>query len=197
MAQAWQEDIGLVQAARRRLQSWHAARAAKGHPVRNEEDKSMSREAVIRRIVERDQTGQNLTEMAVLHEVPDLHQAAIERFGAWETALQYAGIDPRRLPVLQDYTTEYVLRKLQRLCRDGYSLKAADNMRRDRRLYDTARRYFGEWRKALAAAGVNLQYAGLRSGKPRRLERENTLEELRQWLAAGHARVDGYLPEEP
>ena len=148
----------------------------------------MSREAVIRRIVERDQTGQNLTEGAVLHEAPDLHQAASELFGTWETALRYAGFDPRRLAAMQAYTPEHVLRKIRRLCRSGYSLKAVDNMRRDRRLYDTARRHFGDWRKALQAAGINLQNAGLRNGKPRRLDREKTLEELRQWLAAGHSR---------
>ena len=78
--------------------------------------------------------------------------------------------------------------RLQCLCRDGYSLKAADCQRRDRRLWEAARRYFGAWRKALEAAGINLQYAGLHSGKPRRLDREKTMEELRQWLAAGHSR---------
>lgn len=149
----------------------------------------MSREAVIRRIVERDQTGQNLTESGVLHEAPDLHQAASELFGAWETALQYAGVDPRRLSAMRGYTQEFVLRRIQCLCRDGYSLKAADCQRRDRRLWDSARRYFGDWRKALEAAGIDLQYtAGLRGGKPRRLKKEKTLEELQQWLAAGHSR---------
>jgi hypothetical protein len=148
----------------------------------------MSRESVIRRIVEWDQAGKNLTEEAVVREAPDLYQAASKPFGAWETALQYAGIGPRRLSAMQEYTPEAVLRRIRRLCRDGYSLKAVDNMRRDRRLYDTARRYFGDWRKALEAAGVHLQYAGLRGGKPRRLDKEKTLSALRDWLAAGHSR---------
>jgi hypothetical protein len=121
----------------------------------------MSRESVIRQIVERDQKGQNLTEETVLREVPDLHRAASELFGVWDTALQYAGVDPRRLSAKQGYTSEYVLHRLRRICRDGYSIKANDNMRRDRRLYDASLRYFGAWRKALEAAGVNLQYAGL------------------------------------
>ena len=149
----------------------------------------MSREAVIRRIVERELQGQSLTEESVLQDVPDLRQAACEQFGTWETALQYAGVDLRRLSAMQAYTPEHVVRKIQCLCRDGYSLKAVDCQRRDRRLYNTARRHFGDWRKALQAAGINLQYVGLRGGKPRRLDREKTLEELRQWLAAGHSRT--------
>jgi hypothetical protein len=148
----------------------------------------MSREAVIRRIVERELQGHNLTEEFVLQDVSDLHQAACAHFGTWETALQYAGVDPRRLSAKQGYTSEYVLRRLQCLCRDGYSLKAADCQRRDRRLWEAARRYFGTWRKALEAAGLNLQLAGLNGGRPRRLDREKVMEDLRQWLAAGHSR---------
>jgi hypothetical protein len=51
----------------------------------------ISREEVIRRIVECEMQGQSLTEENVLQDVPDLHQAACERFGTWDTALEYAG----------------------------------------------------------------------------------------------------------
>lgn len=148
----------------------------------------MSREAVIRRIVEREFQGQGLTEESVLQDASDLHQAAGEQFGTWDTALQYAGVDLRRLSARQAYPQEHVLRRLQVLCRDGYSLKAADCQRRDRRLWEAARLYFGTWRKALEAAGINVRFAGLRGGRPRRLDREKTMEELRQWLATGQSR---------
>jgi len=148
----------------------------------------MSRKAVIRRIVERELQGQGLTEESVLQDVSDLHQAACEQFGTWETALQYAGVNPRRLSAKQAYTSEYLLQRIRTLCRNGYSLKAEYCQRRDRRLWDAARQYHGTWRNALQAAGINLEFAGLRSGKPRRHKKEKILNELRQWLVVGHSR---------
>jgi hypothetical protein len=55
----------------------------------------MSREDVIRRIVERDLKKLCLTEALVRAEVPDLVDAACEAFGTWETALRYSGAAKR------------------------------------------------------------------------------------------------------
>ena len=55
----------------------------------------MSREAVIRRIVQREVRTSGLTEDAVRRDEPELYQTACTLFGAWETALQYAGINLR------------------------------------------------------------------------------------------------------
>ncbi len=47
----------------------------------------MLREDVIRRIVERERTGQGLAEEAAQRETLDLYLAASTLFGTWETAL--------------------------------------------------------------------------------------------------------------
>ncbi len=56
----------------------------------------MSREDVIRRIVERDIQKLDLSEDVIRVELPKLHQDACEFFGTWDTALQYSGISGRR-----------------------------------------------------------------------------------------------------
>jgi hypothetical protein len=143
----------------------------------------MSREAVIRQIVEREQAGQHLSEDAVISDAPELHRAASTFFGTWDTALHYAGIDPACVSGNEDSARRYVIQRIRVLCQRGYSIKVTDVRRRDWRLYDTARRLFGKWRNALEAAGVNLKNAALRGRKPRRHDREKTLEELRTWVA--------------
>jgi hypothetical protein len=68
------------------------------------------------------------------------------------------------------YSPDRVLRELRRLCKNGYSLRAGHNQRRDPELYDAARRHFGGWKRALRAAGIDLKHAGLRT-QPRRLDK--------------------------
>jgi hypothetical protein len=49
----------------------------------------MTRQKVIRRIVDREQKKLNLTETVVAKEEPELLRMACECFGAWDTALLY------------------------------------------------------------------------------------------------------------
>jgi len=144
----------------------------------------MSREEVIRRIVEREMQGHGLTEEVVLQHAPELHQSACALFGTWDTALEYAGVTMRRVSVTHGYTRERVRRQIRQLCLNGYSLMAVHNMRRDRRLYESARQYFGTWRQALLAAGIDLKHARL-SSKPRRLDKQEIIDTLRQRHQAG------------
>jgi hypothetical protein len=58
----------------------------------------MSRESIIRWIVEREASGQKLSEDAVSREFETVHSEACNLFGTWETALLYAGYKKRRPP---------------------------------------------------------------------------------------------------
>ena len=144
----------------------------------------MSREAVIRRIVQREMQKEKLDEADIIREEPELHRRACELFGTWLTALQYAGVSTSRHPVLQDYTQKYVIRQIRFLCRNGYSLRAHDVCCHDRRLVDAARRLFGGWKEALRIAGVNLKRANMKY-KVRELNREEIIRDLRRRQNAG------------
>ena len=144
----------------------------------------MSREDVIRHIVERDLQRLGLTEESVSREAPDLCAAACEFFGTWDTALQYAGVNERRLVVSDLSNPDLVLRKIRQLCLDGYELSASKNLQRDRELYNAARRHFGSWKNALRTAGMNLEQARP-SSRPRNLNRDKIIETLRERHATG------------
>lgn len=144
----------------------------------------MSREDVIRQIVERDVQNLGLSKDVVLQSAPELHAAACEFYGTWDTALQYAGISERRVSAPDPSNPDLVLRKIRQLCLDGYDLSAARNKERDRQLFNAARRYFGSWRGALRAVGMNLEQARP-SSRPRSLNREKIIETLRQRHEAG------------
>jgi hypothetical protein len=144
----------------------------------------MSREDVIRQIVERDVQNLGLTEELVTLETPELYAAACEFYGTWDTALQYAGISERRVAAADLSKPEHVLRKIRQLCLDGYDLSASRNKERDRQLFNAARRHFGSWKQALRAVGMNLEQARP-SSRPRSLNRDKIIEILRQRHEAG------------
>jgi hypothetical protein len=148
---------------------------------------SILRKEVICRIVERQLQGRGLIEEVVLQDMPELHQSACEQFGAWDTALQYAGVNLRCLYPLRNYTREQIIRKIREHCRRALKPTAKCVRHHDYRLQEAACQQFGNWRKALCAAGVNVELAGLGTTKFRRLNREQFLDALRAWAAAGHS----------
>jgi hypothetical protein len=126
----------------------------------------MSREDVIRRIVERDIQKLDLSEDVIRVELPKLHQDACDFFGTWDTALQYSGISGRRATkprakriwksqIGADVSPEAVIKMIRKLCLNGYRLSDEKVMSRDRRLYDAALEHFGSWNQALTESGVN------------------------------------------
>ena len=90
----------------------------------------MIRETIIRKIVERDVAGESLLEDDVRRDNELLHAAAFEEFGAWNTALEYAGVDAGQ-------STTYT-----EVCLEN----------RDKAM--AIRRTFGSWKAALAMAGI-------------------------------------------
>jgi len=139
----------------------------------------VSREEIIRQIVRRDVEQLGLTEEMVLKEVTELYESACEHFGSWDTALKYAGVRRSR-PIK---SPERVIQEIRTLCRLGYNLTSTRNMQRDRKLYEAARHHFGSWRKALRAAGVNLENAFWR--KPRKLNKQKILDMIRKRRDSG------------
>lgn len=160
----------------------------------------MNRPEVIRRIVARELEQRGLAAEEVLKDDAVLYQRACDQFGTWETALQYAGVTPRRqipetvpvprhkrsITVPRNADPTEVVNALRSICVNGYNLSASKNSRRDRKLYDAARRHFGTWARALIAAGINLENSQL-PVKPRRLSRIDLLARMHGRLADGRS----------
>jgi hypothetical protein len=147
----------------------------------------MIREAIIRKIVQRDLAGDSLLEDEVRRDDELLHVAAIDDFGSWETALEYSGVRARDVGRSRDLTPERTKKRLRRLCTTGYDVAARVNRDRDRALYDAAIEHFGTWREALTAAGINL--ANVSRRRPKHLDRETMILWLQDRQASGQTMV--------
>lgn len=145
----------------------------------------MTREDVIRLIVEREARGDELGEAHICREAVQLHSAACEQFGTWDTALRYAGVR-RRQATKARYTPQLVLTKLRDMCMRGYDLSGQRTMTKNRPLYEAAREHFGTWRQALRAVGIRLEHAHPNSRIPR-LDREAVIAAIRARQQDGHS----------
>lgn len=145
----------------------------------------MSREQIIRQIVQRELQQQEMAEESVRQDDAQLHEAACELFGAWEIALEYAGVSLRQVRFREQYPAARALREIRQLCVNGCDLAGPRNMRRRRRLYDAACRHFGTWNAALAEVGINLERAFY--NRRRRPGREEVLETIRRRHHAGQS----------
>jgi hypothetical protein len=113
----------------------------------------MIRDTIIRKIVELDVAGHRLAEESIRETNELLYEAALNEFGSWQTALDYAGVRARDVGRSREQTAERVKQRLRRLCTTGYDLGAHLNRERDRELYYAALHHFGTWRGALTASG--------------------------------------------
>jgi hypothetical protein len=115
----------------------------------------MSRQEVIRQIVERNERQLDLNEEPVARDDPMLFTLACDTFGTWETALRYAGFSAKIVARKRMCPPDVIVRTLQRMCKDGEKLTASHIRVRQWRFYRAAIQYFGNWHQALRAAGVD------------------------------------------
>ena len=114
----------------------------------------MSREDVIRRIVDRDNRKLGLTEEIVRQEDAVLFGSACEEFGTWDTALRYAGVNVQRVARERRSSAEAVTHQICRLCYDARVLEGKHIRRFRPLLHKAALKHFGSWEQAMKAAGI-------------------------------------------
>ena len=79
----------------------------------------MSRQQIIRRIVDRERQQLSLWEEVIRDEEPALYRAACASFGAWLTALLYAGVNWQSRRKSRILSRRQVLEKIRWLCWRG------------------------------------------------------------------------------
>lgn len=92
-----------------------------------------------------------------------LYHAALSRFGSWASALRAAGIDPAKVERRRVWTKKSVLLAIRKVCRKRSPLGMEDE---DPGLVRVARKFYGGWPHAVAAAGV--RRPALRAGISRK-----------------------------
>lgn len=132
----------LYQAACRHFGSWPEAVAAAGL---KSTFRSWNRETVIEAIRDRQRRGLPLKRIS--KDDPGLYQAGVSRFGNWRAALIAAGLTPRK-----SWSKQATIVAIHKRQRQGLPLHTT--WKHDPSLYSTAKQYFGNWHRALEAAGL-------------------------------------------
>ncbi len=142
-----------------------------------------SPERVTEEIRELSRQGVDLRHGAVQQEQKRLVSAAIRYFGSWRAAVEAAGVDydslrktseEQRLQKIGKWSHERILEEIRELQSRGEDLRAVMVKNKFPSLFSAAvsPRYFGNWRKALEAAGIDYDSLLQKSprGRPRRTE---------------------------
>ena len=146
----WRQSRTLVAAACAYHGSWRAALQAAGL---ESERQLWSQERVIRELRERYSAPG--TPSRWVDADSRLRAAAKRYFGSWHQALVAAGLRKARRASLRSWTRDEVLQAIRMRPQDDSGVQTP--WRLDPRLYSVAKRVFGSWRKALLAAGCEVQ----------------------------------------
>jgi hypothetical protein len=164
-SQVWKRDSGLIHAAMKHFGTWRKALAAAGIPV------SICHKWTRERVLAKLRAGGSWRMPPQRDGVPAILAQAVYRFfPSWHDALAAAGLvplEPRPAPQ-KKWTPQLVLEEIRARHRQGLPL----SFTADPALSAAAKRRFGTWGNALAAAGRPVRHY-------RRWSNERVLEQLR------------------
>ncbi len=131
---------------------------------------------VIHGVLRLAQEDKSPSERAVQRDSPELHRLAIDCYGSWQNALAQAGVGTQTRSAIKYDGATQVLQSIRRLCYAGRCLQVRNVKRDHYTLYEAALAYFGSWRNALDAAGINRAQLG----NPRKWDRDRIIEAILQ-----------------
>lgn len=163
--------LNLLRAAAWHFGTWRTAVEAAGIDYESlSRYQRWNRERIIARIQELHAQGADLSWRSVSMEVdPSLAAAALRPngFDSWRGAIAAAGLNINEITRYQHWNHDKVLAAIKERHADGRPLSSKAIQLNDQSLFCAARRRFGSWDGALAAAGLNPDKIRLRRGKPR------------------------------
>ena len=152
-------DRRLYEAARQHFGTWRKTLVAAGVNLEHafvRRPRKHDRKKLLETIKQRHESGETLVWTDVCLENRAFASAAKQAFGSWRKALIAAAIDPKvyHNHGRKEWDQHRVIACLRRRQQEGKSLKCADVGRQHRSLVNAANRYFGNWRNAILAAGI-------------------------------------------
>jgi hypothetical protein len=93
---------------------------------------------------------------------PDVYAAAERIFGSWGAAIEACGLDYNLIKKYKSWTRQTVLDEIKRLTQESEPLFSQNAQKRHKPLYMAAIKRFGNWGKAIQAAGVDYKNVRLR-----------------------------------
>jgi hypothetical protein len=146
-----------------------------------------TQELLIRRLRYLCSGGYNLQPEKMRVRQPQLYRRVVQMFGSWEAALCAAKINPEGIhpyPRKQLPHRQQVLQMLADRKYAGLSLCWSEMCRENQALTLLAKRYFGSWQRALAAAGIVTADPTPRPG--RKWSERLVVESLVRWYEANN-----------
>ncbi len=129
-----------------------------------------SRERIVEAIREIRDSGQSLNWSAVNRNHAGLYRAARRRenYGSWQAALEAAGVVQTPRAPARQWTRRRIIEEIRRLHRESVDLSQKSVMASHGALLAAAKssRYFGTWRRAVEAAGIDYDTVRRRRGRP-------------------------------
>jgi hypothetical protein len=171
-ATAEEDHLNLVRAAAWHFGTWRRAVEAAGIEYDSiSKYQRWSRERIVARIRELHSEGADLNWRAVSTEIdPPLAAAALRPngFQNWRDAIRASGLDINGVARYQAWDEERVIKDIKALHRARLPLSSKAVQLSNQPLFCAARRRFGSWDEALAAAGLSAPDIRLRqaSGVP-------------------------------
>ena len=132
----------------------------------------------------------SLQEVKCKRKYPALVDQVIWLYGSWYAGVEAIGVDPKEIRNYKTWSKERVLREIRRRNDKGLDLAGARFKKTQFNLIEAARRHFGSYRAALAAAGISESEIGMYP----RWRKDRVLRELREiGEKQGHKKVDSEL----
>ena len=149
-----------------------------------------SKEKVMRCILERHQKNAPLNDKHVHDHCIPLYGAARQHFGSWRQAIEASGLSYASVRIQKtepnSWNKQRVIEIIRAMHKNGMALNSNHIQKAQQPLFCAACRYFGEWRFAIEASG--LDYAILRKGKPKRKwTRKMVIEEIQRRRSEGES----------
>ena len=170
--------------------SWENAIQSAGldyNKIRREE--RWSKEKVLGKILQLRQAGENLNARYINDNYPSLHWAAGKYFGSWGNAVNEAGLDYEAINLYSKWSKQKIIDEILKLYESGEKLNHAHV----NKIYPALtaavlnKNYFGSWKKAVEAAG--LDYDGIREAigikKTEEWSKEKIVDEILELYNSG------------
>jgi hypothetical protein len=158
----------LYDSAKAHFGTWRLALQAAGINLRNallsSKRRRLDKQRIGKEIQKRRQAGQSLRWKDVCREDRNLAMAANHAFRSWRKAVLAAGIDAVTNSTATRWNQQRIVAAIQLRAQRNLPLNTSAVDRGDSPLCCAARRYFGSWRNAMQAAGLDLANYQLRRG---------------------------------
>lgn len=120
---------------------------------------------------------------------PDVYAAAERIFGSWGDAIEACGLDYSKIKKYKSWSRQTVIDEIRKLAKAGELLFSQNAQNNYKPLYMAAIKRFGNWGKAIQAAGVDYKNIRLRRSMTKADIKKEVLNLFRQGVSLSYTNM--------